>query len=65
MSRQDLDRCQASYGLTFEGTLYIRYEAVLRLLQYDNHTEQWVLKFKSNDPLALDRASEAAPSEYS
>ena len=32
---------------------YVRYEAVLRLLHFDNHADRWVFKLPRNDDIAL------------
>ena len=35
-------------GLNYQGTQYIRYEQMVRLMHYDNHSEKWIIK-KVND----------------
>lgn len=37
----------------FEGVPYLRYEAVLRIMHFDNHADKWSIIFKKNDHLAL------------
>ena len=53
MSNAEMRRCQQIYGLQFEAIPYIRYEAVLKLMHYDNHAESWRFKLLKNDHLAL------------
>ena len=45
----DLAEYQQRHGLTYQGVPYIKYEAVLRLMQYDNHSERWTFKKASDD----------------
>ena len=35
-------------GLNYQGVQYIRYEQMVRLMHYDNHSEKWIIK-KVND----------------
>ena len=36
------------FGLTYQGAQYVRYEQMVRLMHYDNHSEKWIIK-KPND----------------
>ena len=45
----ELDEYQRRVGLTHEGITYIKYENMLRLMQYDNHTERWTIKNNNQD----------------
>ena len=31
-------------GLSYQGVTYVKYESILRQMQYDNHTEKWNIK---------------------
>ena len=44
----DMAEIQKKLGLVYQGLPYIKYEIVLRQMQYDNHTERWTVK-KHND----------------
>ena len=44
----DLAEIQKKLGIVYQGVPYIKYEIVLRQMQYDNHSEKWVVR-KSND----------------
>ena len=44
LSQADMSECLHHLGLTFEGMQFVRYEPMIRLLQYDNHNECWTLK---------------------
>ena len=35
-------------GLTYQGVQYVRYEQMVRLMHYDNHSERWIIK-KASD----------------
>ena len=36
------------FGLTYQGVQYVRYEQMVRLMHYDNHSERWIIK-KASD----------------
>ena len=40
----------------FEGIPYLRYEAVLKIMHFDNHADKWSFIFKNNDLLALNHS---------
>ena len=44
IDQDDLADCQRKFGLTYQNSNYIKYELVLRLMQYDNHSEKWVIR---------------------
>ena len=45
---QDFQEALKKLGLNYQGTQYIRYEQMVRLMHYDNHSEKWIIK-KVND----------------
>ena len=38
----------------------MRYEAVLKIMQFDNHTEKWSIRFNSDENMALNKESETS-----
>ena len=43
LTSSDYSFCQQKYGLIFEGVSYLRYESILKLIQFDNHADRWTL----------------------
>ena len=54
VDRDDLLDCAKKHGLKYQGANYVRYEEVLRLMHYDNHSEKWQF---NKSKLDLDGAS--------
>ncbi len=51
LSCMDVEIDQAEYaevskklGLSYQGVTYVKYESILRLMHYDNHSERWNIK---------------------
>ena len=44
LDHEELDESQKKLGLCYQGTPYIKYEAVLRLMHFDNHSEKWAIR---------------------
>ena len=44
ISPADMSACLNRLGLTFEGVQFVKYEPMIRSLQYDNHGECWTFK---------------------
>ena len=36
-----IEQCQRKFGVQFHGEPYVRYEAIIRLLQYNREAESW------------------------
>ena len=36
-------------GLQYQGVTYVKYEIILRQMQYDNHSEKWIIKNTNQD----------------
>ena len=49
VERADFVECLRLHGIIFEGMRYIKYDPVVRLLYYDNHTESWNLRTTKDD----------------
>ena len=48
LDQDDLDECQKKQGFYYQGQPYIKYEAVVRLMHFDNHAEKWAIR-RTND----------------
>lgn len=40
---------ESKFGLKYQGKQYIRYEMVLRQMNYDNHSEKWTIENRNDD----------------
>ena len=63
LTNSDMNQLQSRFGIIFEGVHYVRYEAILRQLHFDNHADRWMFNFPKNDQLSfkdLDNVSETA-----
>mmetsp|Transcript_1651 Transcript_1651/g.2287 ORF Transcript_1651/g.2287 Transcript_1651/m.2287 type:complete len:164 (+) Transcript_1651:104-595(+) len=49
VERGEFAECLKLHGVLFEGSRYIKYEAAVRMLSYDNHTESWHLRKQQDD----------------
>lgn len=49
LDEADFAECLKRLGLSYQGQSYIKYEVVLRQMQYDNHTEKWVVRMRNDD----------------
>ena len=43
ISESDLNSLKKRFGLKYQEDVYIKYEAVLRAMRYDNHREEWII----------------------
>ena len=43
ISDSDLNAMKKRFGLKYQDDVYIKYEAVLKSLRYDNHKEEWII----------------------
>lgn len=60
LDQADLDECQKKFGMSYQGLTYIKYEAVLRIMHYDNHSEKWIIKGANDDGDMLSVVTENA-----
>lgn len=63
LTNSDMVQLQSRFGIIFEGVHYVRYEAILRELHFDNHADRWMFNFPKNDQLSSkdqDNISETA-----
>ena len=58
VQHEDLAECQRVHGIVFEGNRYVKYEPVIRLLSYDNHSETWTIRKTRDDMDGLSLAAE-------
>ena len=49
LEQEELDECQKKLGLCYQGQPYIKYEAVVRLMHFDNHAEKWAIRRSKDD----------------
>ena len=53
LTNSDMVQLQSRFGIVFEGVNYVRYEAILRQLNFDNHADRWMFNFPKNDQLSF------------
>lgn len=53
LTNSDMVQLQSRFGIIFEGVHYVRYEAILRELHFDNHADRWMFNFPKNDQLSF------------
>lgn len=50
IDKAELNECLKKQGLTYQGTSYVKYEQVVRMMHYDNHIERWGIKNRLDEP---------------
>jgi len=53
IDQAELDDYGKRFGLTHENITYIKYENLLRMMHYDNHSERWYIKNGDQDTLSV------------